>query len=84
MWDHFLSRHWTQISPDFPLQAFVGYAHAQVATILPDSPPRFVIALEAAHIRWKQHHGPCEVPNGLALCAIHHKAFDRGSIGLDE
>ncbi len=22
--------------PDFPLQAFVGYAHAQVATILPD------------------------------------------------
>ncbi|MUZ06622.1 DUF479 domain-containing protein, partial [Shigella flexneri] len=23
-------------------QAFVGYAHAQVATILPDSPPRFV------------------------------------------
>ncbi|ESC27616.1 acyl carrier protein phosphodiesterase [Salmonella enterica subsp. enterica serovar Agona str. 0322] len=42
MWDHFLSRHWTQISPDFPLQAFVGYAHAQVATILPDSPPRFV------------------------------------------
>ncbi len=43
-----------------------------------------LIALEAAHIRWKQHHGPCEVPNGLALCAIHHKAFDRGSIGLDE
>lgn len=42
------------------------------------------IALEAAHIRWKQHHGPCEVSNGLALCAIHHKAFDRGSIGLDE
>ncbi|EMU3749221.1 ACP phosphodiesterase [Salmonella enterica] len=42
MWDHFLSRHWMQISPDFPLQAFVGYAHAQVATILPDSPPRFV------------------------------------------
>ena len=42
------------------------------------------IALEAAHIRWKQHRGPCDVPNGLALCAIHHKAFDRGSIGLDE
>lgn len=26
------------------------------------------IALEAAHIRWKQHHGPCEVPNGLGFC----------------
>jgi len=42
------------------------------------------VALEAAHIKWKQHGGPCEVPNGLALCAIHHKAFDKGSIGLDE
>lgn len=42
------------------------------------------VALEAAHIKWKQYGGPCEIPNGLALCAIHHKAFDRGSIGLDE
>ncbi len=37
-----------------------------------------------AHIKWKQHGGPCEIPNGLAFCAIHHKAFDKGSIGLDE
>ncbi len=37
------------------------------------------VALEAAHIKWKQHGGPCEIPNGLALCAIHHKAFDKGS-----
>jgi len=42
------------------------------------------VALEAAHIKWKQHGGPCEIQNGLALCAIHHKAFDKGSIGLDE
>ncbi len=42
------------------------------------------VALEAAHIKWKQQGGPCEIPNGLALCAIHHKAFDKGSIGLDE
>ncbi|MEJ8324570.1 ACP phosphodiesterase [Kosakonia sacchari] len=42
MWDHFLSRHWAQISPDFPLDDFVRYARTQVATILPDSPPRFV------------------------------------------
>lgn len=25
-----------------------------------------------------------EVPNGLALFAIHHKVFDRGSIDFDE
>ncbi len=42
------------------------------------------VALEAAHIKWKQQGGPCEIPNGSALCAIHHKAFDKGSIGLDE
>ncbi|CDL28685.1 Acyl carrier protein phosphodiesterase [Escherichia coli ISC7] len=41
MWDHFLSRHWSQLSPDFPLQEFVCYAREQVMTILPDSPPRF-------------------------------------------
>lgn len=42
MWDHFLSRHWSSVSPEIPLAEFVRYAHAQVATILPDSPPRFV------------------------------------------
>ncbi|POT98058.1 ACP phosphodiesterase [Escherichia sp. ESNIH1] len=42
MWDHFLSRHWAQISPDQPLPAFVRYARAQVVTILPESPPPFV------------------------------------------
>nr|WP_318382471.1 ACP phosphodiesterase [uncultured Enterobacter sp.] len=42
MWDHFLSRHWSRVSPDLPLHDFIGYAHAQVATILPESPPRFV------------------------------------------
>jgi len=26
--------------------------------------------------------GPSEIPNGLALCSIHHKALDRGALGL--
>lgn len=42
MWDHFLSRHWAQISPQVKLSEFVRYAHAQVSVILPDAPPRFV------------------------------------------
>ena len=42
------------------------------------------LALEAAHIKWCQARGPNEVRNGLALCAIHHKAFDRGAIGLSD
>jgi predicted restriction endonuclease len=42
------------------------------------------IALEAAHIKWNQHGELCEVANSLALCAIHHKAFDKSSLGVDE
>ncbi|MCY4142991.1 MAG: HNH endonuclease [Gammaproteobacteria bacterium] len=38
--------------------------------------------LEAAHIMWHSAEGPDEVPNGLALCGFHHKAFDRGAWGL--
>jgi putative restriction endonuclease len=41
-----------------------------------------LIALEAAHIKWHCYNGPDIPQNGLALCSIHHKAFDRGIIGL--
>ena len=40
--------------------------------------------LEAAHIKWHQAGGPDDVTNGIALCVIHHKALDRGVIGLNE
>lgn len=39
--------------------------------------------LEAAHIKWKQFLGPCSTNNGLALCSIHHKAFDIGALSID-
>lgn len=35
--------------------------------------------LEAAHIRWYQANGPDVEQNALALCVIHHKAFDLGA-----
>ena len=41
-----------------------------------------LMGLEAAHIKWHAHGGPDEESNGLALCSFHHKAFDRGVIGL--
>ena len=41
-----------------------------------------LLGLEAAHIRWHSHDGQDVVPNGLALCAVHHKALDRGAMGL--
>lgn len=42
------------------------------------------VGLEAAHIKWKQFHGPCEVNNGLTLCAVHHKAFDKGAFTITQ
>lgn len=41
-----------------------------------------LLGLEAAHIKWHSAGGPNNVTNGLALCSIHHKALDRGALGL--
>jgi putative restriction endonuclease len=43
-----------------------------------------LIGVDAAHIRWHAHGGPDEVPNGLALCALHHRLFDHGAITVCE
>lgn len=43
-----------------------------------------LFGLEAAHIKWHQYQGPDVVPNGLALCSLHHKAFDLGAITLTQ
>jgi putative restriction endonuclease len=41
-----------------------------------------LVGLEAAHIQWHQAGGPATVNNGLALCSLHHKLFDRGAFTL--
>ncbi len=41
-----------------------------------------LLGLDAAHIQWHAYGGPDRVPNGLALCKLHHHALDRGAIGL--
>lgn len=42
------------------------------------------VGLEAAHVRWWAFDGPDQVDNGLCLCSLHHKLFDRGVLGLGE
>ncbi len=42
------------------------------------------VGLEAAHIRRFKLDGPDDLDNGLALCSLHHKLFDRGMLGLDD
>jgi putative restriction endonuclease len=43
---------------------------------------RQTIGLEAAHIKWFQAAGPDVVPNGIALCSLHHKVFDLGAFTI--
>ena len=54
--------------------AFCGYDGQLAGT---------VVGLEAAHVRWFNLGGPDSEDNGMALCSLHHKLFDRGAVGLD-
>lgn len=38
--------------------------------------------LDAAHVRWWTHGGPDEAANGLCVCSLHHKLFDKGVLGI--
>ncbi|MCQ0024830.1 HNH endonuclease [Streptomyces somaliensis DSM 40738] len=42
------------------------------------------VGLEAAHVRWWAFGGPDDVDNGLCLCALHHKLFDKGVLGVGD
>jgi putative restriction endonuclease len=45
---------------------------------------RYPVGIEAAHVRWHSQEGPDEIPNALALCALHHALFDLGVVGIIE
>ncbi|MGC9538354.1 phosphorothioated DNA-binding restriction endonuclease [Streptomyces sp. UG1] len=42
------------------------------------------VGLEAAHVRWWAFEGPDVVENGLCLCSLHHKLFDKGVLGVGD
>jgi putative restriction endonuclease len=43
-----------------------------------------LVAVDAAHIQWHQAGGPDTEENGIALCSLHHKLFDRGVFSINE
>jgi putative restriction endonuclease len=55
--------------------AFCGY-DGRIGTVW--------VGLEAAHVRWWAFGGPDDVDNGLCLCSLHHKLFDKGVLGVDD
>ncbi|GGQ01352.1 putative restriction endonuclease [Actinomadura coerulea] len=42
------------------------------------------VGLDAAHVRWWAFDGPDDITNGICLCALHHKLFDKGALGIAE
>lgn len=42
-----------------------------------------LVGVEAAHIRWVQAQGPDTTNNGISMCSLHHKLFDRGAFSID-
>ena len=40
------------------------------------------LAVDAAHIKWHEARGPGIVANGLVLCSLHHRLFDKGAFTI--
>lgn len=68
--------------PAFRKSVLVAYGNRCAVCATSLSMVGNAIALEAAHIRWHASGGPDEIPNGLALCVLHHKLFDLGAFTL--
>jgi putative restriction endonuclease len=71
-------------SPDFRDRVLRAYEYSCAVCGFDVRLGTVPVALEAAHIKWHQAGGPDEESNGLALCTMHHKLFDRGVFTLSE
>lgn len=70
--------------PGFPRRVLIAYEFRCAFCGFDGSLDGSAPGLEAAHVRWWTHGGPNEVANGICLCSIHHKLFDKGVLGLTE
>lgn len=89
MWDHFLSRHWTRVSPDLPLAQFLEHSQLHIIPALPMTPQPFVKLNDALWSeRWMERYGEMtfiiRVLEGMArrrprLAALAHSWQDLDS-----
>ena len=68
----------------FAEEVLAAYGHACSMCGYDGALRGYPAGLEAAHVRWHSQDGPDEVSNALALCALHHRLFDLGALGLTE
>jgi putative restriction endonuclease len=69
----------TYRDPQFRLRVLTAYEHRCAICGFDVRLGTIQLGLDAAHIMWHQAGGPAVVQNGLALCTLHHKLFDRGA-----
>lgn len=69
--------------PNFRNAVLMAYQYRCAVCQLDLRIGNITIALEAAHIKWHQAHGPDSIDNGIALCSTHHKLFDLGAFTLE-
>ena len=78
--------HWTPVvrkrSPDFRAEILRIYQGRCVVCGYDGRLGGSSVGVQAAHIQWHSQSGPDVPSNGLALCALHHVAFDRGAFSL--
>jgi putative restriction endonuclease len=76
--------HRRRRDPAFQSRVFVAYEYRCAICGFDIRLNNISIGIEAAHIKWHQAGGPDTEDNGLALCVLHHKLFDRGAFTLSD
>ncbi len=71
-------------SPDFRNRVLTAYEYRCAVCGFNVRLGDILVAVEAAHIKWHQAGGPDLEQNGIALCSLHHKLFDRGAFTLNK
>jgi putative restriction endonuclease len=69
-------------NPEFRRHVLLAYSNRCAVCSFDARVGDCLVGIEAAHIKWVRARGPCAVENGLALCSLHHKLFDRGAFSL--
>jgi len=68
--------------PDFRMEVLRAYEFRCAMCGYDGRLDQVSVGLDAAHVRWWAFDGPDRIDNALALCALHHRALDRGVVGV--
>lgn len=71
-------------SPTFRREVLMAYEYQCAFCGYDGTLGRVSAGLDAAHVRWWAMDGPDTIDNGVCLCALHHKLFDMGVLGVTE